>query len=75
MRLRTVCVNQRGEEVLGGEALVMPSRTPVRYDVESAATWTALPWTWAADSVAAVNVLGLVALSSAMSWWLPRGLK
>ena len=29
MRLRTVCTNQRGEDVLTGEALVMPSRTPV----------------------------------------------
>ena len=31
VRLRTVCRNQRGEEVLTGEALVMPSRTPVVY--------------------------------------------
>ena len=26
IRLQTVCVNQRGEEVLSGEAWVMPSR-------------------------------------------------
>jgi acyl dehydratase len=32
MRLRTVCTNQRGEDVLTGEALVMPSRTPVVYE-------------------------------------------
>ena len=75
VRLRTMCTNQRGEDVLTGEALVMPSRTPVRYDAEPAATWTALPWAWATDSVAAVSMLGLVTLSSAMSWWLPRGLK
>src|SRR5262244_3616040 len=31
MRLRTVCTNQRGEEVLTGEAFVMPSRTRVEY--------------------------------------------
>ena len=75
MRLRTVCTNQRGEDVLTGEALVMPSRTPVRYEPETArAPWTALPWTWAADGVAALGVLGLLTPST-MSWWLPRGVK
>lgn len=28
VRLATVCVNQQGEEVLSGEAWVMPSKTP-----------------------------------------------
>jgi acyl dehydratase len=32
IRLQTVCVNQRGEEVLSGEAWVMPSRTSVVYE-------------------------------------------
>ena len=31
IRLRTVCTNQRAEDVLTGEAVVMPSRTPVHY--------------------------------------------
>jgi acyl dehydratase len=31
-RLQTVCVNQRGEEVLSGEAWVMPSKAPVVYE-------------------------------------------
>ncbi len=31
IRLRTVCTNQRAEDVLTGEAVVMPSREPVRY--------------------------------------------
>jgi len=31
IRLRTVCTNQRAEDVLTGEAVVMPSRAPVRY--------------------------------------------
>jgi acyl dehydratase len=31
IRLRTVCTNQRAEDVLTGEALVMPSRTPIDY--------------------------------------------
>jgi len=71
VRLRTICTNQRGEDVLAGEALVMPSRRPVRYEVESAAPWAALPWAWAADGVAAMGTLGMIALSSAMIWW-PR---
>ncbi len=32
LRLQTVCVNQDGEEVLSGEAWVMPSRTRVVYE-------------------------------------------
>jgi hypothetical protein len=32
MRLKTVCTNQRGEDVLTGEALVMPSKVPVAYE-------------------------------------------
>ena len=31
LRLKTVCTNQRGEEVLTGEALVMPSKSRVAY--------------------------------------------
>jgi acyl dehydratase len=32
IRLKTVCTNQRGEEVLTGEAWVLPSKVPVSYD-------------------------------------------
>src|SRR5260370_1066105 len=32
IRLQTVCVNQNGEEVLSGEAWVMPSKTRVVYE-------------------------------------------
>lgn len=71
VRLRTICTNQRGEDVLAGEALVMPSRTPVHYEVEPTTPWTALPWAWAADGMAAMGILGMLAVSSAMSWW-PR---
>src|SRR6266542_369634 len=35
VRLKTVCTNQRGEEVLTGEALVMPSKTRVDYEETS----------------------------------------
>src|SRR5438094_10195219 len=34
LRLQTTCTNQRGEEVLAGEAWVMPSRTRIVYDEE-----------------------------------------
>ena len=54
MRLRTVCTNQRGEDVLAGEALVMPSRTPVVYErpaepASAVALWALNPWAWAAQ--------------------------
>ncbi len=68
VRLRTVCTNQRGEDVLTGEALVMPSRTPVVYDGERAGTgllafWTLQPWAWAAHGAIMFGMLGLSALS------------
>jgi len=70
MRLRTVCTNQRGEDVLTGEALVMPSRTYVVYEkpAETAspvALWTLNPWTWAAQAAAVWMTLGLSVLSGA----------
>ena len=36
IRLQTVCVNQRGEEVLSGEAWVMPSKARVVYEERAA---------------------------------------
>ena len=68
VRLRTVCVNQRGEEVLGGEALVMPSRTPVRYEraADPAALltlWALGPWALAAQGAAMMGMLGLSAIA------------
>ena len=68
VRLRTVCVNQRGEEVLGGEALVMPSRLPVRYErvADPAALltlWALSPWAWAAQGAAMMGMLGLSAIA------------
>src|SRR5712664_2779634 len=68
IRLRTVCANQRGEEVLTGEALVMPSRTRVDYEETSRqamgafALWMLAPWAWAAQGAAVVGMLGLAAL-------------
>jgi len=70
MRLRTVCTNQRGEDVLTGEALVMPSRTPVVYDRPTErANPVALslfnPWAWAAHATAMWMSVGLAVLGSA----------
>ena len=69
MRLRTICTNQRGEEVLTGEALVMPSRTHVVYEKPIApapaiALWTLNPWAWAAQAAAVWMTLGLSTLPS-----------
>jgi acyl dehydratase len=65
IRLQTVCVNQRGEEVLSGEAWVMPSRTRVVYEgrpvsAASLAELTLAPWTWAAQ---AMTLWGMMSLS------------
>jgi len=68
VRLRTVCTNQRGEEVLTGEALVMPSRAHVVYDrprepERTSALWALNPWTWAAQATAMWLAVGLSALA------------
>ena len=55
IRLQTVCVNQRGEEVLSGEAWVMPSKARVVYPerprpAASAAALALGPWALAAQA-------------------------
>jgi phosphate acetyltransferase len=70
IRLHTVCVNQRGEEVLSGEAWVMPSRTAVVYEerrsgLSSLAAWPLTPWTIAAQTMAAWGALGLALMGGA----------
>lgn len=70
MRLRTVCTNQRGDEVLTGEALVMPSKVRVAYEEPAAqpagafALWALGPWAWAAQGTAILGMLGLSTLSA-----------
>lgn len=70
VRLRTVCTNQRAEDVLTGEAVVMPSRTPVQYtrpaaSVNAMALWTLQPLAWMAQGAAIWGMLGLSALAVA----------
>jgi 3-hydroxybutyryl-CoA dehydratase len=66
MRLRTVCTNQRGEEVLTGEAMVMPPKThvvyaPVRDRAGLLAMWTLAPWAWLTQGATVWTMLGLSA--------------
>jgi acyl dehydratase len=70
MRMLTVCTNQRGEEVLSGEAWVMPSRTAVVYEEARRvpAPLAALafqPWTWAAQALTFWGTLSLSMLAPA----------
>ena len=70
MRLRNVCTNQRGDEVLTGEALVMPSKVRVAYEERAPqpagafALWALGPWAWAAQGTAILGMLGLSTLSA-----------
>ncbi|HEX5531782.1 MAG TPA: MaoC family dehydratase [Methylomirabilota bacterium] len=70
IRLRTVCTNQRAEDVLTGEALVMPSRIPIDYarpvqPMGALALWTLQPLAWMAQGATVMGMLGLSALSAA----------
>ncbi len=68
IRLKTVCTNQRGEEVLVGEAWVLPSPRSLAYDerpVTLGVFGAALgPWAWAARVMAAWGLIGLCALAA-----------
>jgi acyl dehydratase len=71
VRLATACRNQRGEEVLAGEAWVMPSRTPVIYDREPAGTSPPgpvflQPWLWATRAMTLWGTLGLSLLAAGL---------
>ena len=69
IRLRTVCTNQRAEDVLTGEAVVMPSRTRIDYartpaPLGALALWTLQPLAWMAQGAPVMGMLGLSALSA-----------
>jgi acyl dehydratase len=69
IRLQTACVNQSGEEVLSGEAWVMPSRTRVVYEGRPQAATAGLaslalqPWRWAAQAASIWGAWSLAVLS------------
>lgn len=69
IRLGTVCVNQRGEEVLSGEAWVMASKTPVVYERPAADPSLAMlvlaPWAWTARAMRLWGVLALTLFGGA----------
>lgn len=66
VRLHTVCTNQRGEEVLSGEAWVMPTRTHVTYEgparLPIPAAIALQPWAWTARAVAMWGTVSLAML-------------
>jgi acyl dehydratase len=66
VRLHTVCTNQRGEEVLSGEAWVMPTRTHVTYGgparLPIPAAIALQPWAWTARAVAMWGTVSLAML-------------
>ena len=71
IRLQTVCVNQDGDEVLSGEAWIMPSRTRVVYEGRptsaagvAALAWT--PWALAAQTMTLWSMMSLSVLSGAL---------
>lgn len=67
VRLSTSCVNQKGEEVLSGEAWVMPSKRSVIYDdrPRSAETsWMLTPWAVAAQVMAFWGTVGLALIGA-----------
>jgi len=72
IRLQTVCVNQNGEEVLSGEAWVMPSKTRVVYERKpqsAAAGLTSLalqPWAWAAEVASLWGAWSLAVLTQGL---------
>jgi acyl dehydratase len=71
IRIQTVCVNQNGEEVLSGEAWVMPSKTRVVYEPQAraAAAMTTLalqPWAWAAQAMSLWGSLSLAMIGQAL---------
>ena len=70
IRLRTVCSNQRAEDVLTGEAVVIPSRTAINYVRPVGAMgpltlWMLQPLAWMAQGASIMSMLGLSALAAA----------
>ena len=77
LRLSTVCRNQHDEDVLTGEAWVMPSREATVYErrkLEPDAVALALqPWEWAARTMTLWTTFGLSMWTAATKTPLPCG--
>lgn len=68
IRLKTVCVNERGEEVLTGEAWIKPPKERLVYtDNTSACQLLGHPWAWGAVAVSVYSRMALFALNG----WRP----
>ena len=72
VHLRTLCLNQRGEEVLSGEAWVTPSRVPVEYETTmgcrgAMSLWALQPWAPVAHALSVWGLLGLVTLARGLA--------
>lgn len=68
-RLTTTCLNQRGEEVLSGEAWILPPKQPIHYVEErpwpaTLSSWMLQPFAWAAQALGFWWMLGASALAS-----------
>lgn len=67
-RLKTTCLNQRGEEVLSGEAWVLPPKQPIHYVEERSgnaalSSWMLRPFACAAQALAFWWTLGASAFA------------
>lgn len=77
LRLRTVCRNHRGVEVLAGEAWVLPPPRRVAYAPDPSglgalAGWALGPWAWTARAWSLWGVLGLAVLAVLRSYIMNR---
>jgi acyl dehydratase len=64
IRLKTVCVNERGEEVLTGEAWIKPPKERLVYTGHTSAGQTlGPPWAWGAAVVSMYSRMALFALA------------
>jgi acyl dehydratase len=70
IRLSTLCVNQRGEQVLTGEAWVMPSRERVVYEERArpaaVTVWPFQPVVWAAHAMSVWGLLSLAVMTGGL---------
>ena len=72
IRLGTVCRNQHGEDVLSGEAWVMPSKTQVTYERRgfhpaALGLWAFPPWAMAAHALSVWGLLGLAMMTGSLT--------